>query len=128
MWEILAKLVVSVFTRKSAETLFETLGTAIGKRVVEQLQPLTPDELALPAGITVIPKGLRAFNEDDASFFLSLLPGPVREDGLPITEYLPEDHEGRQIHGLVKDPTPDKGCQMKDKATEREEERRRRPS
>ena len=32
----------------------------------------------------------------------------VREDGLPITEYLSEDHEGRQIHGIVKDPTPDK--------------------
>jgi ferredoxin-thioredoxin reductase catalytic chain len=33
----------------------------------------------------------------------------VREDGMPITEYLPEDHEGRQIYGLVTDPTPDKG-------------------
>jgi ferredoxin-thioredoxin reductase catalytic chain len=30
-------------------------------------------------------------------------------EGLPITEYLPEWHEGRQIYGLVKDPTPDKG-------------------
>ena len=33
----------------------------------------------------------------------------MREDGLPITEYLPEDHEGRQAYGLVKDPDPDKG-------------------
>lgn len=33
----------------------------------------------------------------------------VREDGLPITEYLPEGHEGREIYGLVTDPTPDKG-------------------
>jgi ferredoxin-thioredoxin reductase catalytic chain len=33
----------------------------------------------------------------------------VNEEGLPITEYLPEDHEGREIYGLVKDPTPDKG-------------------
>ena len=31
------------------------------------------------------------------------------EEGLPITEYLPEWHEGRQIYGLVKDPTPDEG-------------------
>ncbi len=31
------------------------------------------------------------------------------ENGLPITEYLPEWHEGRQIYGLVKDPSPDKG-------------------
>jgi ferredoxin-thioredoxin reductase catalytic chain len=33
----------------------------------------------------------------------------VNEDGVPITEYLPEDHEGRQVYGLVKDPHPDKG-------------------
>lgn len=33
----------------------------------------------------------------------------VTPEGLPITEHLPEDHEGRQIYGLVKDPTPDKG-------------------
>jgi len=33
----------------------------------------------------------------------------VTPEGLPITEYLPEDHEGRQIYGLVKDPTPGKG-------------------
>lgn len=33
----------------------------------------------------------------------------VRPDGLPITEYLPEGHEGRDIYGVVNDPTPDKG-------------------
>jgi ferredoxin-thioredoxin reductase catalytic chain len=33
----------------------------------------------------------------------------VTPEGLPITEYLPEDHEGRQIYGLVRDPTPGKG-------------------
>ena len=31
------------------------------------------------------------------------------EEGLPITEYLPEDHEGRQAYGLRKDPNPDLG-------------------
>jgi ferredoxin-thioredoxin reductase catalytic chain len=30
-------------------------------------------------------------------------------EGLPITEYLPEEHEGRQIYGLVHDPAPHKG-------------------
>ena len=30
-------------------------------------------------------------------------------EGLPITEYLPEGHEGREIYGVVKDPTPDRG-------------------
>jgi ferredoxin-thioredoxin reductase catalytic chain len=33
----------------------------------------------------------------------------VTSVGLPVTEHLPEDHEARQIYGLVPDPTPDKG-------------------
>ena len=33
----------------------------------------------------------------------------VTEEGLPITEYLPEGHEGREIYGVVSDPTPDQG-------------------
>ena len=33
----------------------------------------------------------------------------VSPEGLPITDYLAEEHEGRQIYGLVNDPTPDKG-------------------
>jgi len=33
----------------------------------------------------------------------------VTPEGMPITEYLPEGHEGRRIYGLVKDPTPDQG-------------------
>ena len=52
----------------------------------------------------------------------------VDKEGLPITEYLPEDHEGRKIHGLVKDPTPDKGRVLRHKAEEREIERKERPS
>jgi ferredoxin-thioredoxin reductase catalytic chain len=51
----------------------------------------------------------------------------VNNDGLPITEYLPEDHEGRQIYGLTKDPHPHKGRALRHKAAEREEERKRRP-
>ena len=30
-------------------------------------------------------------------------------EGLPITEHLPEGHEGREIYGIVKDEHPDKG-------------------
>ena len=30
-------------------------------------------------------------------------------EGLPITEYLPEGHEGRESYGIVKDPHPGKG-------------------
>jgi ferredoxin-thioredoxin reductase catalytic chain len=33
----------------------------------------------------------------------------VNEEGLPITEYLPEGHEGREIYGVVPDPTPEQG-------------------
>ena len=52
----------------------------------------------------------------------------ITEEGKPITEYLPEDHEGRAIYGLVKDPTPEKGRPLREKAEEREIERRERPS
>jgi ferredoxin-thioredoxin reductase catalytic chain len=50
------------------------------------------------------------------------------DQGRPITEYLPEGHEGLQIHGLVKDPTPDKGRPLRAKWQEREQEREERPS
>jgi ferredoxin-thioredoxin reductase catalytic chain len=33
----------------------------------------------------------------------------VTAEGLPITEYLPADHEARATYGLVLDPTPGKG-------------------
>ncbi|MEI7688299.1 MAG: ferredoxin-thioredoxin reductase catalytic domain-containing protein [Planctomycetota bacterium] len=38
----------------------------------------------------------------------------VTPEGSPITEYLPEDHEGRHVYGIVKDPTPDKGRESRD--------------
>jgi len=52
----------------------------------------------------------------------------VDEQGRPITEYLPDDHEGRKTYGLVKDPTPDKGRALRNMAAEREKERKERPS
>jgi ferredoxin-thioredoxin reductase catalytic chain len=52
----------------------------------------------------------------------------VDAQGLPITEYLPQDHDGRKTYGLVKDPTPDKGRALRNMAAEREKERRERPS
>ena len=42
----------------------------------------------------------------------------VREDGLPITEYLPEDHEGREIYGVVTDPAPEKGRALRHKVVQ----------
>lgn len=38
------------------------------------------------------------------------------QEGLPVTEYLPEGHYGREIYGVVKDPTPDKGREAREKA------------
>jgi ferredoxin-thioredoxin reductase catalytic chain len=52
----------------------------------------------------------------------------VDGEGRPITEYLPEGHEGREIHGLVPDPSPDLGRPLRDRAEARERERRERPS
>ena len=49
-------------------------------------------------------------------------------EGLPVTEYLPEDHDGRKSFGVVKDPTPEKGRALRAKAAERELERKNRPS
>lgn len=40
----------------------------------------------------------------------------VREDGLPITEHLPEGHEGREAYGVVADPTPGTGCALRHRA------------
>ena len=50
------------------------------------------------------------------------------KEGFPITEYLQADHEGRKTYGDVKDPSPEKGRPLRDKAAEREVERSARPS
>jgi ferredoxin-thioredoxin reductase catalytic chain len=52
----------------------------------------------------------------------------VNADGLPITEYLPEGHDGRLSYGIVRDPTPEKGRPLRHKCEERERERRERRS
>ena len=39
----------------------------------------------------------------------------VTPEGMPITEYLPDDHEGRKIYGIISDPTPEKGRESKDR-------------
>ena len=43
--------------------------------------PLSADSDNRP--LKIVPKGLRAFDEHDAEFFLELLPGPRDRDGLP---------------------------------------------
>jgi serine/threonine protein kinase len=47
---------------------------------------ITPPSAALSTprvAITIVPKGLRSFDANDADFFLDLLPGPRDRDGLP---------------------------------------------
>ena len=48
----------------------------------------------------------------------------VDEDGQPITEHLPDDHEARLVYGHVPDPTPHLGRALKHRAEQREIERR----
>jgi formylglycine-generating enzyme required for sulfatase activity/tetratricopeptide (TPR) repeat protein len=62
--------------------------TAIGSQPAVT-QPVTP-QLGNPPvtdsdlrPVTVIPRGLRAFDEHDAGFFLELVPGPRDREGLP---------------------------------------------
>ena len=43
----------------------------------------TSGQLAAGTQITIVPKGLRSFDREDAGFFLELLPGPRDRDGLP---------------------------------------------
>lgn len=43
----------------------------------------TSEISAHPKAVPVVPKGLRAFEADDADFFLRLLPGPYDRHGLP---------------------------------------------
>ena len=63
--------------------------------------------------LTIIPKGLRSFDGDDAGFFLELLPGPRDRDGLPEsvrfwrTRILEMDPEKTFRVGLVYGPS---GC------------------
>ena len=52
----------------------------------------------------------------------------VDNEGRPITQYLPMDHEGRKSHGIVRDPTPDRGRPLRHLAEKRERERKSRPS
>lgn len=52
----------------------------------------------------------------------------VTEQGVPVTEHLPPGHEGRQIYGETRDPNPERGRGLRQRAEERELERRRRPS
>ncbi len=58
--------------------------TAPGSTLEITPPPVTPRQPdSDQRAITILPKGLRSFDEDDADFFLELVPGPRDRDGLP---------------------------------------------
>src|SRR5271157_1284285 len=65
---------------------FKVLTTALGRTELSKLR-LSEDQsrpkVVEPNAIKVVPKGLRSFDAEDKDFFLELLPGPRRGDGLP---------------------------------------------
>ena len=74
--------------------LFELIGTGDVQlrpeqawQVYQELVAGTDGPQAQALMAAVVPKGLRSFDADDADFFLQLLPGPYRPDGLPKSIY-----------------------------------------
>ena len=65
---------------------FNVLITALGRIELGKLrlsQNQSRKDVVKPTAIKVVPKGLRSYDEDDAYFFLELLPGPRDRNGLP---------------------------------------------
>ena len=65
---------------------FNVLITALGRIELGKLrltQNQSHKDVVKPTAIKVVPKGLRSYDEDDAYFFLELLPGPRDRNGLP---------------------------------------------
>ena len=56
--------------------------TAKGRQELRRTPVVSGDERA-ESQIKIVPKGLRSFDAEDKDFFLELLPGPRRRDGLP---------------------------------------------
>ena len=65
---------------------FKVLTTALGRAEQSKLrlsQDQSGKDVVKPTAIKVVPKGLRSYEEEDAYFFLELLPGTRDRDGLP---------------------------------------------
>src|SRR5271166_2549730 len=56
--------------------------TAKGRQELRRTQAIIGDE-RVESPLKIVPKGLRSFDAEDQDFFLELLPGPRRGDGLP---------------------------------------------
>ena len=58
--------------------------TAKGRQELRRSQVIIGDEdERAESPLKIVPKGLRSFDAEDKDFFLELLPGPCRGDGLP---------------------------------------------
>ncbi len=79
--DLTTKVALSVRAGRELPNDLESLVTGVEQAL--GLPPLTPEDLKLPPGVKVVPQGLRSFDENDDGFFIYLLPGPYREDGLP---------------------------------------------
>jgi len=77
------------FLQAAAEMLVPVVAPAAVSPPPGPTQEVTPvPTTSKPSGsdqrpIKIVPKGLRSFDEQDADFFLELLPGPRDRDGLP---------------------------------------------
>ena len=72
-YQTAADLVEDLQLWQSTADLSETVTATVPRGAPERFAP----------PVRVVPKGLRAFDVEDADFFLSLLPGPRDRDGLP---------------------------------------------
>ncbi|MFO0904142.1 MAG: protein kinase [Pirellulales bacterium] len=116
--KLLSKRAADRYTRTAqlAEDLRHWLTAEIhggeGGAATESLavSPLPPLDSAAHRG--VVPRGLRSFSRDDASFFLSLLPGATDRDGVPMSlrhwrQWIESRDEtsDRQRIGVIAGPT-----------------------
>jgi ferredoxin-thioredoxin reductase catalytic chain len=111
-----------VYARKYAEksgtslhpdrAVTETVVTGLARHIEQVGKPLCPCNFYPdPAAEAKLRRWICACDEMQKYKYCHCLLF-VTPEGLPITEYLPEDHEGRQAYGVVKDPVPDKGRAM----------------
>jgi hypothetical protein len=61
---------------------YSAYATAKGRQELRR-SPLRSGDVRAASPLKIVPKGLRSFDEHDKDFFLELLPGPRRADGLP---------------------------------------------
>ena len=61
---------------------FSAYATAKGRQELRR-SPIVSGEEGTEQPLKIVPKGLRSFDAEDKDFFLELLPGPRRGDGLP---------------------------------------------